>query len=58
MNRAILAGARRGERVGALARLAGVPPLDTDTPRQERLNRLLAERDAARRRGRLHALQS
>jgi len=32
--------------------------LDTDTPRQERLNRLLAERDAARRRGRLHALQS
>jgi hypothetical protein len=47
MNQLIVAGARRGERVGALARLAGSPPLETDTPRQERLNALLADREAA-----------
>lgn len=53
MNRAILAGARRGTRVtGALARLAS-PPLDADrgeaVSRQERLNGLLAEREDATR---------
>lgn len=50
MNRLILAGARRGERVGALARLAGSPTLDSDTSRQERLNRLFAEREEAMQR--------
>jgi hypothetical protein len=51
MNRMILAGARRGERVGALARLVGSPTLDSDTSRQERLNRLFAEREEAMQRG-------
>jgi Sugar-specific transcriptional regulator TrmB len=46
MNALIVAGARRGERFGAMARLAGSPPLDTES-RQERLNRLLGEREAA-----------
>jgi hypothetical protein len=44
MNR-VLAGARRGDRTGVLARLTGSSTLDTDTPRSERLTRLLDERE-------------
>ena len=56
MNRMIVASARRGERYGTLARLAGAPALESDTPPQERLNRLLADREAAMTSGDADAL--
>jgi hypothetical protein len=45
MNQLILAGARRGQRCGSMARLASAPALDED--RGEKLQRLLADRDDA-----------
>jgi hypothetical protein len=56
MNRMFLAAARRGERAGALARLTGSPPPDTDTPRSERLTRLLADVEDAKQAGDADAL--
>jgi hypothetical protein len=53
----ILAGARRGvQPPRALARLTGSPPLETDTPRQERLNRLLSDEEHAKAAGDADAL--
>ncbi len=56
MNTMFVAAARRGDRTGALARLAGSRPVDTDTPLAERLTRLLDERESAMQAGDADAL--
>ena len=48
MNALFVHAANRGKQAGALARLTGSPPLDTDTPRSEKLNRLLSDLETAK----------
>jgi hypothetical protein len=47
MNYLFVQAANRRKQAGALARLTGSPPVDTDTPLAERLTRLLDERETA-----------
>jgi hypothetical protein len=56
MNRMFVSAARRGDRTGVFAKLTGCPPVDTDTPRSERLTRLLDEREHAMQAGDADAL--